>query len=72
VNINRREEIQMQETTWVKSSFSAANSNCVEVRAHPDGQVEVRNSRFPDTQLPPFTQAEWDAFVAGARKGEFG
>ena len=72
MNTKHGEESQMQEATWVKSSFSNANSNCVEVRAHPDGDVDVRNSRFPDTQLPPFTQAEWDAFVAGVRKGEFG
>lgn len=62
----------MQKATWVKSSFSYANGDCVEVRAHPDGEVEVRNSRFPDRELPPFTHAEWDAFVAGVRQGEFG
>jgi len=62
----------MQKATWVRSSFSYANGNCVEVLTHTDGRVEVRNSRFPDKQMPPFTQAEWDAFVAGVRNGEFG
>lgn len=62
----------MQEPAWIKSSYSCANSNCVEVRRHGDGQVEVRNSRFPDLRLPAFTRGEWDAFIAGVSDGEFG
>lgn len=61
----------MQEPVWLKSSYSYANSNCVEVRRHPDGQVEVRNSRVPDLLLPAFTRDEWDAFIAGINSGEF-
>lgn len=61
----------MQDPGWVKSSYSYANGDCVEVRRHPDGQVELRNSRFPDQPLPPFTTDEWRAFVAGVRNGEF-
>ena len=61
----------MQDSAWLKSSYSFANGNCVEVRAHPDGQVEVRNSRFPDLRLPAFTRDEWDAFIAGVNRGEF-
>jgi hypothetical protein len=60
----------MHGTGWVKSSLSFANGNCVEVRGLPGGQVELRNSRFPDVRLPPFTRQEWDAFLAGARAGE--
>jgi Domain of unknown function (DUF397) len=58
-------------TTWIKSSWSYAHGNCVEVRAHPDGQVEVRNSRLPHISLPPFTPDEWAAFTAGVCAGEF-
>lgn len=61
----------MQEPAWLKSSYSYANSNCVEVRRHPDGQVEIRNSRFPDLCLPAFTDDEWEAFIAGVNSGEF-
>jgi hypothetical protein len=43
----------MPEDQWVKSSFSYANSNCVEVRTTADGQIAVRNSRVPGIQLPP-------------------
>jgi hypothetical protein len=62
----------MQSTTWIKSSWSYANGNCVEVRALPGGHVEVRNSRFPGIHLPPFTPEEWEAFTSGVRAGEFG
>jgi predicted secreted Zn-dependent protease len=61
----------MLNTTWVKSSWSYANGNCVEVRALADSKIEVRNSRMPDVRLPPFTCDEWQAFIAGARAGEF-
>jgi hypothetical protein len=61
----------MSESGWVKSSLSFANGNCVEVRALPGGQVEVRNSRFPDRDRLAFTPGEWEAFLAGVRAGEF-
>jgi hypothetical protein len=58
-------------TSWIKSSLSYAHGNCVEARALADGQVEMRNSRIPDVNLPPFTPDEWVAFTAGVRAGEF-
>jgi hypothetical protein len=61
----------MPEDRWIKSSLSYANCNCVKIRTTADGQVAVRNSRFPDVQLPPFTPDEWNAFVAGVHAGEF-
>ncbi len=56
---------------WVKSSLSFSNGNCVEVTGLPGGWVGVRNSRDPEGPVLRFTQAEWDAFLAGARLGEF-
>jgi hypothetical protein len=58
---------------WVKSSRSGpTGGNCVEVAALTDGQVAMRNSRDPDGPVLVFTRAEWDAFLLGARDGEFG
>jgi Domain of unknown function (DUF397) len=57
--------------TWVKSSFSGPQGNCVEVAHLDDGAVAVRNSRHPDGPALVFTPAEWDAFLSGARSGEF-
>ena len=31
----------------------------------------MRNSRHPDGPALVFTRAEWDAFLGGARDGEF-
>lgn len=34
--------------TWVKSSFSYANGNCLEVASLPGGGTGVRDSKNPD------------------------
>jgi Domain of unknown function (DUF397) len=58
---------------WVKSSRSGpTGGNCVEVAALLDGQIAMRNSRHPGGPVLVFTRAEWDAFLLGARDGEFG
>lgn len=58
--------------TWVKSSYSGPQGNCVEVAHLSDGSVAMRNSRHPDGPALVFTTAEWEAFLTGARSGEFG
>ena len=59
--------------TWIKSSHSGpTGGNCVEVAFLADGRVAVRNSRQPDGPALTFTSGEWDAFLRGARDGEFG
>ena len=54
---------------WRKSSRSQYNA-CVEVR-FLGGNVPLRNSRDPDGPVLVFTAPEWDAFVAGVKRGEF-
>lgn len=54
---------------WRISSQSGL-SNCVQVR-HGVDAVQVRNSREPGGPVLTFTAAEWVAFIAGARLGEF-
>jgi len=58
-------------SSWVKSSLSFANGNCVEVASLPDGTVGLRNSRDPAGPVLRFTPDEWHAFLGGAQKGEF-
>jgi uncharacterized protein DUF397 len=57
--------------TWVKSSLSFANGNCVEVSDLPEGAIGVRNSRDREGAVLRFTPDEWHAFIGGVRKGEF-
>jgi len=58
-------------STWVKSSLSYANGNCVEVSDQPGGQIGVRNSRDRGGPVLRFTPDEWQAFLGGVRNGEF-
>ena len=58
-------------STWVKSSLSFANGNCVEVSDLPGGAIGVRNSRDSGGAVLRFTPDEWHAFLGGVRKGEF-
>ena len=55
---------------WVKSSFSFANGNCVEVAELPGDSVGIRDSRDPGGPVLRFTRAEWAAFLGGARRRE--
>ena len=59
---------------WRKSSFSGGvngNGGCVEVAFLPAGWVAVRDTKDPSLRPHVYTAAEWDAFVAGVRAGEF-
>jgi len=56
---------------WRKSSRSGSTTNCVEVAANLPDVVAVRDSKDPDGPKLIFAPAEWDAFTAGVRDGEF-
>jgi len=43
----------------------------VEVAANLPGVVSVRDSKDPDGPKLAFAAAEWDAFIAGVRDGQF-
>jgi hypothetical protein len=63
---------------WLKASYSASGGNsCVEVAVVPgskegsDHVIAMRDSKHPDKPALIFTPAEWEAFTAGVRDGEF-
>ena len=64
-------EGQSSAPTWVKSSLSFSNGNCVEVASLTHGEVGVRNSRDSSGPVLSFTSDEWHAFLGGVRNGEF-
>ncbi len=55
---------------WQKSTFSA-NGSCVEVARNLPGIIGVRDSKDPQGPALIFSPAEWEAFTAGVRSGEF-
>jgi hypothetical protein len=67
---------------WTKSSFSASTRPGVEVTTTRDTDLAphkaaeavlylLRDSKDPDGPKLAFTTAEWDAFTAGVKDGEF-
>lgn len=59
---------------WRTSTRSSSNGGqCVEAGPLADGsgRVAVRHSRHPEGSLIVYTRAEWVAFLAGAKDGEF-
>ncbi|WP_046469931.1 DUF397 domain-containing protein [Allosalinactinospora lopnorensis] len=68
---------------WRKSTHSTNGGDCVEASAVDGTAVAaenktteevmfaLRDSKNPDQPALVFTRAEWDAFVAGVKDGEF-
>ena len=52
---------------WRRSSFCSQDS-CIEVRKLRSGAIEVRAGKY---QGMIATSAEWEAFVAGIKAGDF-
>ncbi|WP_371516623.1 DUF397 domain-containing protein [Kitasatospora sp. NBC_01300] len=59
----------MPKPEWQKSSYSAANNECVEVRT-VHGTVELRESDEGHLTLPT-TPTNFAAFLQAAKAGEF-
>ena len=62
---------QFDGVTWRKSQHSNPSGNCVELAGLADGTVAIRNSRYPAGPALLCAPAEFSAFLAGARDGEF-
>ncbi len=61
----------MSGAAWRTSSFSQNEPLALEAAFLPDGGVAVRHSKDPDGSVLRYTRREWDAFLKGARDGEF-
>ena len=69
--VNGMPASQLQGVTWQKSGRSNPSGNCVECAVLPSGEIAVRNSRDPEGPALIYTRAEIEAFVLGARDGDF-
>jgi hypothetical protein len=54
--------------SWKKSSYSAANGNCVEVARLDAGFVVVRDSKNAALPALGFTPAHWRTFVSDMKR----
>ncbi|MFC9224341.1 DUF397 domain-containing protein [Streptomyces hygroscopicus] len=61
--------LDISDVEWLSAPGSTSEDR-VEIAYLPNGAVAMRNSADPGTVLR-YTEAEWRAFVLGARDGEF-
>jgi hypothetical protein len=65
---------ELARVAWHISTKSAnGGGECVEAGPLSDGteRVAVRHSDHPDGDVILYTRREWEAFIAGAKDGEF-
>ncbi|MDT0439902.1 MULTISPECIES: DUF397 domain-containing protein [Streptomyces] len=62
--------LDISDVTWESAPGTEEHEERVEIARLPEGAVAMRSSLDPDTVLR-YTEAEWRAFVLGARDGEF-
>jgi len=66
--MNAPEQLRLN---WTKASKSYGNGACVELAPAPaGGTIFLRDSKNPDVLLS-YSVAEIDAFLDGAKRGEF-
>ena len=68
-----RGKLDLSNAVWQRSAGSADSGGPhLEIAFVQDGYVAMRSSEHPeDAQTLIFTPAEWEAFVLGAKDGEF-
>jgi hypothetical protein len=54
-----------------RKSGDSDTGGCVEVAAMPGGGVHVRDTKNREKGTQVYTDHEWRAFIAGAKRGEF-
>ncbi|MEU4546155.1 DUF397 domain-containing protein [Nonomuraea dietziae] len=63
-------DFDLSSVVWMRSEAGPTIEDPVEI-AFVGENILMRNGGDEDSAILVFTQAEWDAFVAGALDGEF-
>lgn len=61
----------LQNADWQASRHGDPQAAGVEMAALPGGAIAMRNSRHPGGPVLIYTYAEIEAFLAGAKDGDF-
>lgn len=65
---------ELANVAWrVSTRTGSGGGNCVEAGPLLDGtgRIAVRHSHHPHGHVILYTRTEWEAFIAGAKDGEF-
>ena len=61
----------LREAAWLKSHHSNSQGTCVEMARLSDGQIAVRNSRYPEGPALIYTSCRDRSPDPGAQDGDF-
>lgn len=64
--------IRPSRRSWKKSSYSAADGNCVEVGLAADDYVSVRDSKNKSMPALDFKAADWRTFIEEVKRNRLG
>ncbi|MGW4640332.1 DUF397 domain-containing protein [Sphaerisporangium sp. NPDC004334] len=63
---------ELKAAAWRKATKSASNQgNCLEVAPLSGGRVGLRDTEAPEKAPFVVSATVWDAFIDGAKNGEF-
>ncbi|MEV8633062.1 DUF397 domain-containing protein [Streptosporangium sp. NPDC051023] len=64
--------VELETAAWRKATKSGSNDgNCIEVAPLSGGRVGLRDTEAPGQAPFVVSAGVWDAFIDGAKKGEF-
>ncbi|MEV6983712.1 DUF397 domain-containing protein [Sphaerisporangium sp. NPDC051017] len=63
---------ELRNAAWRKATKSGPNGgDCIEVAPLSEGRVGLRDTEAPEKAPFVVSASVWDAFIDGAKKGEF-
>ena len=65
------QDLDLSDAAWLRSSYSGAQGDCVEVAPGFPGVVPVRDSKNPEGPALVVTADGWAEFVSAVKRREF-